>query len=119
MLANTFLTTAGWTSTNRKGAFCGPRNTAAMQQHLIHQHLASVFHSQCYHSQAITDENHIHASHVGNMAARKVVSSQDGDWLTLLVHVVDGLYRHLLSGFGGRGAHWRVGAVSDGGEGAW
>lgn len=83
-----------------------------MQQHFFHEHLAGVFHSQGNHGQAVTDQDDIHASMIGDVGAWKIVGSHGGDGLSLSVKTPQCAQRNLLPLKRRRCAHGRVGAVS-------
>lgn len=82
-----------------------------MQQHLLHQHLARVFHAQGNHGQAVAHQHHVHARVLGHVRRREVVRRDHGDLLALLVHALQRAERHLFARGGGREAHGGVGGV--------
>lgn len=76
----------------------------AMEQHLLHQNLACVLHTQGNHSQTIAHQYHVHAGMVGDMGAGKVVGRDHGNWLIFAVEALEGVDGDGLSGDGWRRA---------------
>lgn len=83
-----------------------------MQQHLLEQYFASVFHAQSDHSQTVTHEDHIHTGVVGDMGAGEVMGRDHGDRFTPLVQRAESSNGHFFARVGGRSAHWGVRAPS-------
>ena len=56
-----------------------------MQNHLLQDHFAGVFHPQSHHRQAVSDKNHVHPGGVGNMSAWEIMRRDHCDRLLLLM----------------------------------
>lgn len=68
-----------------ESAFGRPRYTPAMQNHLLQDDFACVFHPQSHHRKAISDKNHVHSGGVGNMSTWKIMRRDHRNWLLLLM----------------------------------
>lgn len=99
-------------STYSKGRLRGAGNGAAVQQHLLEQNLARVFHAHGHHGKTISDQDDIHARVVGDNGAGKVVGREHGDGVTLLALRPQGVDGDLFSGIGRGGAHGGVGRAA-------
>lgn len=76
-----------------------------MQQHLLDQHFTGIFHTQGDHGQAITDQDGIHASMIGNVGTREVMGSHHGDRLSLSMETSQGTQSDFFALVGGCSPH--------------
>ena len=62
-----------------------------MQQHFFQDHFTCIIHTQGYHSQAVTHEDHVHASSITDVTAGEIVGSDHGYGLALLIQRPQGI----------------------------
>ena len=74
------------------------RNGAAVQQHLLHDHLTGILHAERDHGKTVTDQYYIHAGMVGDVCTWEVVGGDHGDWFVLSVEALQCVDGDRLSG---------------------
>ena len=66
-----------------------------MEDHIIHDELTGVFHTQGDHGKTVADEYYVHACVVGDVCGGEVVGGEHGDWcptFSELLQVLDGYF---------------------------
>lgn len=102
----------GW-KTYSECSPCSASDRPTMQQHLLYQDFACIFHTQSHHGKAVADQDDIHACTIRDMGTGEVMCSHDGDGVAFSVLRTDRGDGDLFA-FQCRGAaHGRVRTVSD------
>jgi hypothetical protein len=67
-----------------------------VQEHFLQENFTSVFHTQGYHGEAVTNKDDFHASNIRDMPTREIMGRQHGDGFPFLIHGADGIEGHFL-----------------------
>jgi hypothetical protein len=69
-----------------------------MQNHLLQDHFACVFHSQSHHRKTVSDQDHVHAGSIGYMRAWKIMCCDHGNRFLFLMKIAESIESNLFPG---------------------